>query len=132
MKGALRWKCDEKGCYAEKSKPHLEDFSDVLPGKISFSDLDAVVEIRGNFLLLEFKSGDARPLPTGQRLLIERLTRESPKMTAVVVFLGEDGRQVRAVTVCKGGRWWPVEICNTERLRGRISAWSQRALGVAP
>lgn len=92
MKGALRWKCDERGCFAEKAKPHLEDFSDVLPGAISFSDLDAVVEIRGNFLLLEFKSGDVRPIPTGQRLLIERLTQlNQQRLTAVVVFLGEDG-----------------------------------------
>ena len=70
----LRWKCDERGCFNELQRPKIECFAIDLPGKIAFSDVDAVTEIQGNALVLEWKATNML-IPTGQRIMWERLTR---------------------------------------------------------
>lgn len=127
MKGALRWKCEDQGCYAEKTKPHLEEISSALPGAVAFSDVDAIVERRGWFLILEFKQAPAKALPTGQRILLEALSRLSPRIAVAVVYLdGNDGMVARAIQVCRLGQWQPIEVCTTERLHQRVASWARR------
>jgi metallo-beta-lactamase family protein len=51
----MRWDCAEQGCFNHKKRPKIELFADCLPGRIAFSDIDAIAEINGNLLLLEWK-----------------------------------------------------------------------------
>lgn len=81
----MRWRCETRGCFNELQRPKIEIFAADLPGKIAFSDVDAVTEVKGNFLFLEWKS-DVMPIPTGQRLMWERGTRT--KMMSVLCVVG--------------------------------------------
>ena len=123
----LRWRCEEKGCFNVKSRPKIEIFAKCLPGKCAFGDVDAMAEINGNFLLLEFKSGEPRELSIGQRLTFERLTKLSDKIRVVVVCANSETMEVRAVQLIWRGKIYPWEIATTESLQERISRWSQRA-----
>lgn len=51
----MQWNCERQGCFNVKKRPKIEMFADCLPRKISFSDIDGIVEINGNLLLLEWK-----------------------------------------------------------------------------
>ena len=68
-----RWDCEKSGCFAVRGKARLEQWDDCFPGKIGMSDVDGVVEINGRVLFCEWKPG-FDDLPTGQRILLERLT----------------------------------------------------------
>ncbi len=62
-------------------------FSDALPGSLGFSNIDGVIERKGYFLFLEKKRAGAK-VPTGQRILLEKLSLQ-PK-TTVLVFWGKE------------------------------------------
>ena len=127
----LRWKCDERGCFNEKRRFRIEVFAGCLPGKIAMSDVDATTEVNGRFLFLEFKSGDLRDLPTGQKIYFERLTRLSKRITACVVAADAETTSVRAVRVIRQGRIGAWEICNLASLQARIRRWQERCRGSA-
>lgn len=121
----MRWDCKRQGCFNTKKRPKIELLADCLPGRIAFGDVDAIVEVCGNFLLLEWK--DHGQLGTGQRLLFERLTRLCP---ATVLIVEGDAQ---AMTVSSVRRAWrgvigPAEPADLEGLRSRIRAWRDQAL----
>jgi hypothetical protein len=70
----MEWDCSVKGCFNIKKRPKIEVFAKCFPGKIAMSDIDAIVEIGGNFMLLEWKS-DGVGLKHGQRIMFERMTK---------------------------------------------------------
>lgn len=122
----LRWKCDERGCFNIKQRPKIEIFAECLPGRIAFSDVDATVEVNGSFLFLEFKGGEPRDIPTGQRIYFERLTRLSSRITAVVVCCDAEtmnASAVRLIALGKTGEW---ESSSTDDLKARIGKWARR------
>jgi hypothetical protein len=80
----LRWDCASQGCFNLRRRPKIEIFADCFPGRISFGDVDGIVEVGGNALLLEWKS-EERQLPSGQRLLYQRLTRNGPVSVMIVI-----------------------------------------------
>lgn len=121
----MRWDCARQGCFNIKKRPKVELLADCLPGRIAFGDVDAIVEVCGNFLLLEWK--DHRQLGTGQRLLFERLTLLCP---ATVLIVEGDAE---AMTVSTIRRVWrgvisPSEDTDLEGLGRRIRAWTEEAL----
>ncbi len=117
----LRWDCTVQGCFNRKKRPKIEIFADCLPRRIAFTDVDGIVEVCGNLLLLEWK--EHRQLPTGQRLLFERLTRFCP--AAVFVVTGDAERmQVESVRLVWRGVVGPAEPMGLEGLRREIRAWS--------
>jgi hypothetical protein len=60
----------------------------VLPGPNLFPcDIDGILEVSGNFLLIETKFHDG-PLPIGQRLWLERLSK-LPNTTVLIVVIEE-------------------------------------------
>ena len=81
----LRWDCSRQGCFNLHKRPKIELFADCLPGRLAFSDVDAIAEVNGNFLVLEWK--EHRRVPTGQRLLYERWTAAGP--TTVLLIVGD-------------------------------------------
>ena len=76
--------CEVNGCWHALHAIKYGVFADCFPRGINFSDLDAIVEINGSVLALEWKSNDHR-LSTGQRLLYERLASKSHITTIIVI-----------------------------------------------
>ena len=120
----MRWNCAKQGCFNRVKRPKIEIFADCLPGRIAFSDVDAIVEINGN-LLLEWK--DHQEISRGQRILFERITRLCPA-TVLVVEGDAETMEVDSIrTVWKGNIEKPVPA-NVELLRWYIRDWADYAL----
>jgi hypothetical protein len=120
----MLWNCDRQGCFNLKKRPKIERFADCLPGRIAFSDIDAIVEINSNLLLLEWK--DHAGICRGQRILFERLTRICPA-TVLIVEGDAEAMMVRAVRIVWQGEFMPVEAADLDDLRTLILEWSQWA-----
>lgn len=123
----LRWECDTRGCYNIKHRPKIEYFASALPGKIAMTDVDATTEVNGHFLFLEWKSGEPRDLPVGQRIYAQRLTALSEKITYVVVCGDAETMEVKAVLPIAKGQMHTWQSCDLEGLHERIRRWSTRA-----
>ena len=121
----MRWDCARQGCFNIKKRPKIELLADCLPGRIAFGDVDAIVEVCGNFLLLEWK--DHPQLGMGQRLLFERLTLLCPA-TALIVEGDAEAMTVSSIRPVRGGVLWPTEPTDLEGLRQHIRAWTEQAL----
>lgn len=122
----LRHDCDVDGCYNIKHRPKIEFFAGALPGKIAMTDVDATTEVNGHFLFLEFKSGQPRDIPTGQRIYFQRLTSLSPKITCVVVCGDAETMAVTHVLVIHAGRLHEWEECDLEGLFERVQRWATK------
>ncbi len=115
------WDCATQGCFNLKKRPKIELFTDCLPGRIAFTDIDAVTEIQGNLLLVEWK--ERQHLATGQRILFERLTRFCP--AAVLIVEGDAERMhVESIRLVWCGVIGPPEPMDLDALRREIQAWS--------
>lgn len=126
-RAAIRHNCSTAGCYLERAHPPVHLLANALPRDIRFSDIDAVVEINGEVLFLEWKEGIRAELPLGQRILAQRLTALSPRITYGAVFWEEHSTDVRAMTVARGGHFGATEEYDIERLNERIASWAARA-----
>jgi hypothetical protein len=91
--------------------------------KIKFSDLDAIVEIGGRFLVLEFKSRLAS-IPTGQQRMIEALSKI--ECFVVLVVWGSPNQpeywQAYHHTLPQGSE---VKPCTLNQLQDFVSFWSK-------
>lgn len=121
----LYWDCQKHGCFNQKKRLKFRLLSDCLPGRIAFTDIDAITEINGNLLLLEWK--EHTELTRGQRILFERLTLVCP---AAVLVVEGDAEQMTVVSIrtiwC--GVVSPPAAANLDRLRKEIQAWAQWAM----
>lgn len=127
----MRWQCSDRGCYNVKHRPKIEIFAASLPGKIAMTDIDATTEVNGHFLFLEFKSGEPRPLPTGQRIYFQRLTLLSDRIWIVIVC--GDAETMVITHIMKFWRgisssWQPSSL---QDLMERIERWASRAKATA-
>lgn len=124
----MRWDCKDRGCFNIKHRPKIEIFAECFPGRINFGDVDGLVEIGGQFLLLEWKS-DRTVLPEGQRILYVKLTRLAPAV--VFVVLGDaEVMEVEGLVVFRRGRRIPLkghERRTIETLKDSIRAWAEWA-----
>lgn len=123
---SMRWDCDVQGCFNRVKRPKLEQLSAGLPGRCGFSDVDAVADIGGWFLFIEWKPSPG-PISVGQRLLHEHLTSLSAKIVSVIVAGNAETMEVCAVSVCRRGRIGPWESETLHGLVGRIRMWSSMA-----
>jgi hypothetical protein len=124
----FEWDCDKSGCFNKKRRLKFGCFFDVLPGNISFSDLDGIVEYRGNALIIEWKYYDYDypptdgDIPKGQRIMFENMSRLGAASIIVVAGNPED-MSVRYIKEYHGGeisRWIPSSHKN---LLAAVSAW---------
>lgn len=120
----LRWDCERQGCFNLKRRPKIEMFAECFPRRISFGDVDGIVEVGGNALLLEWKS-EERELPTGQRLLYQRLTRYGP--VSVMIVIGDaESMLIDATALFADGVRHPAqgfEPADLHLIRHRLTAW---------
>jgi len=127
----MRWNCREKGkCYNQTLRPRIEEFAGCFPGKISMSDVDGIVEIRGHFLLLEWKAAGGA-VTGGQRIMFEQLTALSNKVTVIVVSGEPRLPQVKSIQIFRNGVGALPESCSTEELKTRLKTWADRVAGHA-
>lgn len=119
--------CENGGCWNKQYRPNIEFFYHALPRKITMSDIDGVVEVNGSVLFLEWKS-HAGELPTGQRILAERLTQISTKITYVVVQHDPGNPMaVESVKVAYAGKFTDWQPCDMEGLFERVKRWAEKA-----
>lgn len=125
----MRWECSRQGCFNRVKRPKIEWFADCLPGRIAFSDIDAITEVCGNLLILEFK--EHKGLSTGQRVLFERVTRMCPA-TVLIVEADAQSMTVQSISVVSKGVISPPEPADLNDLRNRIQGWTEMALVHSP
>ena len=123
---AMNWDCESQGCFNRKKRLKFAVFKDVLPGKISFSDVDGLVEINGNLLFMEWK--DHPQISTSHRILFERLTRFSPA-TVLIVEGDAESMSVSSVRTVREGRIGPEQTADIDSLRAMIKQWADWAQG---
>jgi hypothetical protein len=121
----MLWNCDRQGCFNLKKRPKIELFADCLPGRIAFSDIDAVTEINGNLLFLEWK--EHQRICTGQKILFERLTRLCPA-TVLIIEGDAELMTVESIRTAWKGKISSPQPADINQLRREIAAWKDWAL----
>jgi hypothetical protein len=120
----LRWNCAESGCFNLHKRPKIEVFAECLPGKIAFSDVDGIVEIGGRCLMLEFKAVPI-PIPTGQRLMFQALSRSG--LFEVLCLAGNAlTMEVTHLARFSGGEWHAWKPGTIEDAKAAIRGWAKR------
>lgn len=124
----MRYDCQSKGCFNLKRRPKIEEFAESLPGRIAFSDVDAITEVAGHFLLLEWKSYQGE-LPIGQRIMFERMTSNTARRFTVLIVVGDaETMEVESIALIFGGRNRGFESSSLEDVKERIAKWAAWAL----
>jgi hypothetical protein len=121
MANRMRWKCDEHGCFNEKCRLKFEELETALPGKKSFTDVDALTEAYGNGLLIEWKD-EPNPLGYAQSTTYGRLTL-GRVLTAIVVAGNAETMTVTHMGYFLDGVWHNWKPATTDDLRRQISRW---------
>ncbi len=121
----LTWDCDLKGCYHDKACPKLGLFDECFPGKIGMGDVDGIVEVNGNFLILEWKAFTSE-IPRGQELMFERLTALSTNILVVVVSGDPQTMEVRSYRHIWRGKVWAAVDTDLDGLKERIQKWVEK------
>lgn len=123
----INHRCPRDGCYIEKSLPKSEWFYSIFPGKISFSDLDRIVEIAGRGLVFEWKSPGLHELKRGQDIMWRRLTRG--KLLTVFCCAGDvKEMKLTGYAVYFNGGLEPWREAGLLEFTERLKAWVQWAL----
>lgn len=117
----MRWDCNQSGCFNKKRRPKIEVFHDALPGRISFGDVDGIVEIEGNALVLEWK-GEGVPIPKGQEIMWTRLTREGV-FTVFVIEGNAETMEVSGFRKFFSGKLYDLEDADLVSVKKKIEAW---------
>lgn len=121
----MRWKCEKDGCFNEKKRLKLGSLAQALPGSCQFSDVDAICEYRGRFLLIEWKSREGA-LPLGQQILFQQLTRQSEKTIVFVVAGDAEDMSVDAICFVYQGDVSEWQQCSLDVLLGFIKDWYEQ------
>jgi hypothetical protein len=121
----LRWDCEVQGCFNKKKRPKIEMFADCLPGKCCFGDVDAIAEIGGRGLFLEWKSTTGS-VTIGQRILHERLTKTG-LLSTIVVAGNAETMEVHHMAKFFMGRWIDWVPATIDDVKKAISGWARWA-----
>jgi len=97
-----------------------------MPRKIGMSDVDGIVEINGKFLLIEWKYAEGH-ITVGQRIMFERMTALSPKITVLVVAGDPQTMEVYSYMKIYNGKMHPIERIDLDGFRRRVKAWANLA-----
>lgn len=121
----IRHDCQRNGCYLVECHPKTEWFASCFRGKISFSDMDRIVEVGGRALVIEWK-GPGGKISFAQELMWKRLTRGG--MFTVIAVNGDPKEMiVDSYRLCYEGKWQEWQESSTIDLRDRIKNWNEWA-----
>jgi hypothetical protein len=118
----LRWDCEVKGCFNKKKRPKIEILADSLPGRCCFGDVDAIAEINGRGLFIEWKA-TAGSVPTGQKILHERLTKTG-LLSTIVVAGNAETMEVHHMAKFFMGKWIDWNPATLDDVKSSISSWA--------
>jgi len=118
----MRWDCEKRGCFNKLRRPKLEMFATAFPGKINFGDVDGIVEINGNTLLLEWKTDTDEPR-MGQRIMYERITRNSPATVFLVVGDAET-MVISKFGKFHAGKFSPLKDSSFDDVISKMGKWA--------
>ena len=121
----MRWKCMDKGCYLDKVEPRLWDFQHCFPRNMSMGDIDGIVEIKGKFLVVEWKSVGGK-LTTGQHILLKNLTAMSSDIIAYVLYGNSQTMDVYEMRRYFCGQWEDTPT-NRDQVEHLFKCWSRMA-----
>ena len=123
---SMRWVCDRDGCFNTKMRLRLGVYDHCFPGAIGLSDVDGAVELNGYFLWLEWKASPA-PVPTGQRIMFERLTAPDERFTVFVVEGDPATMTPRVLRIVSRGSWTRPRAVDHRDLCMFIERWARSA-----
>ena len=116
----------QDGCWIATNAAPFGLLQDCFGGKIRPTDIDGVVERNGEFLFFEWKRNYI-PLPTGQRILFERLSAK-PGITVFVVWHDTDAPgSITKAGLFKNGRYKGEKETDLTGLRKACSQWFEDA-----
>ena len=127
----FRWSCDRDGCWNDKFRLRFDDMgmNAALPGSRCFTDVDALTNVDGSFLLQEWKDwAEPGPLSVGQDLLYRALTRTCPNIQVLAVLGSTQAGSCHHVSRYEGGRqtkWKPYTL---DQLNEWTRRWGLRAV----
>ncbi len=121
------WDCKVSGCFNDLHRLKFHVFKDCFPGKISFTDIDGIVEINEQVLMLEWKSSDS-PLPTGQKIMFERLSKKG--ICVFVVYGNAENMEVYKLMQYWKGKQDGWKDIGLDGLKERIFEWATWASSV--
>lgn len=122
----MRWDCEKDGCFNVKRRPKIEVFCGCFPGRINFGDVDGIVEINGVALMLEWKTSISRDIPTGQRIMYERVTYNE-KISVIIVEGNAETMECKRYCLFYGGKKTVWKDACLEDVKKRISEWASYA-----
>ena len=121
------WDCAADGCFNRLKRLKLEKFAECFPGKINFTDVDALVEINGYFCLMEWK-GRGGSLKKGQEIMVRQFTRSRGNLV-IVVEADTERMVVYRYFICWDGRPREWIEGSFDNLCEIIRRWSDWAIG---
>lgn len=128
----MRWQCETQGCFNKLKRFKIEVFAECFDNGVGMSDVDAIVEINGNFLMMEFKGGPG-DVPVGQHRMFRELTRDNSKWTVLVLAADAEQTTVAAYKRYHHGAfsktWQATTLAHVQRWlrRWHRSARAERA-----
>ena len=121
----LRWNCLSRGCFNFHKRPKIEEFAECLPGKSGFADIDAITEIGGYFLLMEWKDGRGA-VQVGQSIMLKEMAKTG-RFTSLIVVGQTENMKVQEIKIYNEdgiSDWMP---CNLSELKNYVRNWATRA-----
>lgn len=131
----LRWNCGDYGetCFVRRCLVKFEAFDGCFPGRIAPTDFDMVVEANGCILVAEWKYRRPKSWEGGQRILFERLSRLSDRITVIIVVCPDmESMAVEEMAVVHNGGLGEWHRCNLRQLRVWVRGWFREAMNRAP
>lgn len=123
----FEYNCTLQGCFNDMHRLKFKTLNKCLPGSCCFTDIDAITEVNGHFLLLEMKHPSGR-IPDGQSILFKQMTK-SNKYTVVVAF-GKSAEDIDGFCIYSGGAVaQKYRNADADELKRVITLWGEMAVG---
>lgn len=95
------------------------EYANCFPRNIYPTDIDGMIEINNHFLFVETKLPHA-PMPTGQRIALERLS-QLPRVVVLIVY-GKRNRPEQ-MQMIYNGKYGKLQPCTPDILAQRFRAF---------
>lgn len=117
----LTWDCEQSGCFNIKRRPKIEEFAECFPGKIAMGDVDGIVEMKGKFLLLEWKCEGG--LRQAQEIMYKKFTAQPGNLVLVVAGNAET-MEVHHFRKIRNGQMEPWCRGDLQTVKGLMRQWA--------
>lgn len=125
-KDRMRWDCKKDGCYRDIC-PKLSLFDECFTGRNCLGDIDGILERKGHFLLVEWKSPGGH-LSTGQRIMFNRMA-ELPNF-AVFVLYGSNTGEIEEYELFYKCKHYLRKSTSLAVIKKRFTTWECNAINV--